>query len=78
MKFDLIDPVVSEKKMFRYVEGSQKWETFGTCNIYDQCLIRWTYQAIIIILASTVMEMWTFQDFSHMNALGTKFDLAIK
>ena len=30
-----------------------------------------------MILAKTVIENRTFQDFSHINALGIKFDLAI-
>ena len=31
-----------------------------------------------MISASTVIEKWTFQDFSQINTLGIKFDLAIK
>ena len=34
--------------------------------------------ASIMILASIVIKMWAFQDFSHINALGIKIDLAIK
>ena len=31
-----------------------------------------------LISALTVIEKRTFQDYSHINALGIKFDLAIK
>ena len=31
-----------------------------------------------MISASTFIEKWTFQDFSQINALGIKFDHAIK
>ena len=31
-----------------------------------------------MISAQTVIEKLIFQDFSHINALGIKFDLAIK
>ena len=31
-----------------------------------------------MISASTVIEKWTFKDFSDINALGIKFDIAIK
>ena len=31
-----------------------------------------------MILAYTIMETWIFQDFSDINAIGIKFDIAIK
>ena len=37
-----------------------------------------TYQVRIMTLASTVFKKWTFQKKSHLNALGSKFDLDVK
>ena len=37
-----------------------------------------TYQVRIMTLASTVFKKSTFQKNSHINALGSKFDLDIK
>ena len=37
-----------------------------------------TYQERIMTLASIVFKKSTFQNFSHLNALGSKFDLDIK
>ena len=37
-----------------------------------------TYLAIIMTLASTVLKKSTFQKISHLNALGSKFDLDVK
>ena len=37
-----------------------------------------TYQVRIITLASTVFKKSTFQKNSHLNALGSKFDLDVK
>ena len=37
-----------------------------------------TYLAIIMTLASTVFKKSTFQKISHLNALGSKFDLDVK
>ena len=37
-----------------------------------------TYQVRIITLASTVFKISTFQKNSHLNALGSKFDLDVK
>ena len=37
-----------------------------------------TYQKRIITLASTVFKKSTFQKNSHLNALGSKFDLDVK
>ena len=36
------------------------------------------YQVRIITLASTVFKISTFQKNSHLNALGSKFDLDVK
>ena len=37
-----------------------------------------TYQVRIMTLASTVFKKSTFQKNSHLNALGSKFDLDVK
>ena len=37
-----------------------------------------TYQVRILTLASTVLKKSTFQKNSHLNALGSKFDLDVK
>ena len=37
-----------------------------------------TYQVRIITLVSTVFKKSTFQKISHLNALGSKFDLEVK
>ena len=37
-----------------------------------------TYQVEIMTLASTVFKKSTFQKNSHLNALGSKFDLDVK
>ena len=37
-----------------------------------------TYQVRIMTLASTVFKKSTFQKNSHLNALGSKFDLDLK
>ena len=37
-----------------------------------------TYQEGIMTLASTVFKKSTFQKNSHLNALGSKFDLDVK
>ena len=37
-----------------------------------------TYQVRIMTKASTVFKKLTFQKFSHLNALGSKFDLDVK
>ena len=37
-----------------------------------------TYQVRIIFFASTVFKISTFQKNSHLNALGSKFDLDVK
>ena len=37
-----------------------------------------TYQERIMTLASTVFKNSTFQKNSHLNALGSKFDLDVK
>ena len=37
-----------------------------------------TYLVIIMTLASTVLKKSTFQKISHLNALGSKFDLDVK
>ena len=37
-----------------------------------------TYQMRIMTLASTVFKKSTFQKNSHLNALGSKFDLDVK
>ena len=37
-----------------------------------------TYQVKIMTLASTVFKKSTFQKNSHLNALGSKFDLDVK
>ena len=37
-----------------------------------------TYRLRIMILASVVFKKSTFQKFSHLNALGSKFDLDVK
>ena len=37
-----------------------------------------TYQVGIMTLASTVFKKSTFQKNSHLNALGSKFDLDVK
>ena len=37
-----------------------------------------TYQVRIMTLASIVFKKSTFQNFSHLNALGSKFDLDVK
>ena len=37
-----------------------------------------TYQVRIMTLASTVFKKSTFQKISHLNALGSKFDLDVK
>ena len=37
-----------------------------------------TYQIRIMTLASTVFKKSTFQKISHLNALGSKFDLHVK
>ena len=37
-----------------------------------------TYQVRVKTLASTVLKKTTFQKFSHLNALGSKFDLDVK
>ena len=36
------------------------------------------YQARIMTKASTVLKKINFQKFSHLNALGSKFDLDVK
>ena len=41
-------------------------------------LLGLTYQVRIITLASTVFKKSTFQKNSHLNALGSKFDLDVK
>ena len=47
--------------------------------IYSHCLIRFNiYQVRIIGLASTVFKKSTFQKISHLNAIGSKFDLDVK
>ena len=38
----------------------------------------YTYQERIMTLASVVFKKSTFQKFSHLNALGSKFDLDVK
>ena len=45
--------------------------------IYSHCLIR-TYQVRIMTLASTVFKKSTLKKKSHLNALGSKFDLDMK
>ena len=37
-----------------------------------------TYQVRIMTLASVVFKNSTFQKFTHLNALGSKFDLDVK
>ena len=37
-----------------------------------------TYQVRIMTLASTVFKKFNFQKKSHLNALGSKFDLDVK
>ena len=37
-----------------------------------------TYQVRIMTLASVVFKKSTFQNFPHLNALGSKFDLDVK
>ena len=37
-----------------------------------------TYQVRIMPRASTVFQKSTFHKFSHLNALGSKFDLDVK
>ena len=46
--------------------------------IHSQCLIRLTYQARKVTLASTVFKKSSFKIISHLNAFGSKFDLDIK
>ena len=41
-------------------------------------LLGWTYHMRIMTLASTVYKKSIFQKVSNLNALGSKFDLAIK
>ena len=36
-----------------------------------------TYQVRIMTKASTVLKKSTFQKYSHLNALGSKFDLDV-
>ena len=38
----------------------------------------WTYLAIIMTLASTVLKKSSFQKKSHLNALGSKFDIDVQ
>ena len=40
--------------------------------------IGYTYQVRIMTKASTVSKKSTFQKISHLNALGSKFDLDVK
>ena len=41
-------------------------------------LLGQTYQVRIMTMASTVFKKSTFQKNSHLNALGSKFDLDVK
>ena len=78
--------VNSEKKMFRYVCGSQNdWPWMKSQKlalplvlIQNHCLIRFNISLTsIMILALTVTEKINISKFSHTNALGIKFDLAV-
>ena len=87
MKFDSIGLVVSEKTMFKYVDGTPIWATFAErskvnldlWNLFIAIVsLVLTYQVRIMTLASTVFKKSTFQKISHLNALGSKFDLDVK
>ena len=49
------------------------WSLFIAIVLFSQ-----TYQVRIMTLASTVLKKSTFQKNTHLNALGSKFDLDIK
>ena len=49
------------------------WNSFTAIVTLD-----YTYQVRIMTLASVVFKKSTFQKFPHLNALGSKFDLAVK
>ena len=46
--------------------------------IYSHCFIWFNISSENNDLASTVSKKWTFQKNSHLNALGSKFDLDVK
>ena len=57
-------PVISDKKMFRLVCGGPNESVSLGLTIMNS--------------AKTFIEKCTFKDFPNINALGIKFDLAIK
>ena len=71
--------MVSEETMFWSVDGTPIWATLAEKLKVNLDL--WNlFIAIVRImtLASTVFKKFNFQKKSHLNALGSKFDLEVK
>ena len=79
--------MVCEETMFKYIDGTTIWATLAErakvnldlWNLFIAIVsLDSTYQVRIITLASTVLKKSTFQKNSHLNLLGSKFDLDVK
>ena len=70
-----IDQVVSEKTEFWYIDGTLSDLGWKVNPDLWNCLL--TYQVRTMTKASTVLKK-TFSKRSHLNALGSKFDLDVK
>ena len=80
--------MVSEETMFWCVDGTPIWAALAEklkvnldlWNLFIAIVsFGSTYRVRIMTLASTVLKKkWNFQKKSHLNALGSKFDLDVK
>ena len=87
MKLSSNGLVVSEETMFWCVDGTPIWATLAEklkvnldlWNLFIAIVsFGSTYQVRIMTLASTVFKNEIFKKKSHLNALGSKFDLEVK
>ena len=71
-------PFVSENKIFKGFLTYMGAVALTLKLIYSIVSLSLTYKVRIMTLASTVFEKSTFQKISHLNAIGSKFDLDVK
>ena len=87
MKFEFNWAKVCEKTKFYYIDGTIVWATSAEMakvnldlwNLFIAIVsLVLTYQVRIMTLALTVFKNQLFKKNSHLNALGSKFDLDVK
>ena len=80
-----IGPMVCEKIIFKYIDWTSNIDlaerskvNLDLWNLFIAIVsLGYTYQVRIMTKASTVFNKINFSKFSHLNALGSKFDLDI-